>query len=209
MSESAKKSWRRALDRVMEQQRQLPEPDYSLPAFNDPARLHEFMHVLDINQSDLAGESGVSQSFISALLRGAENFSEPSRTAIWRTLNRLQLEKIERDLKKKGDEGSSGDLAPGWASLREIGLFKTPIELKDEEIGLLTKERDSAREQLRLTKQLLDMNLVDRCIELEKRLAEALTANAEYAKLFALKGAAVAGDELQEAIERRMRKGEQ
>ena len=84
--------------------------------------------------------------------------------------------------------------------------FKTPMELKDEEIDILTRERDLAREQRDTLKQLVDMNLLDRCIELEKQLAAALQANADYAKLFALKGSAVAGDELQAQIEQRIRK---
>lgn len=224
MTESEKKESRRRLQGIVREMKkrwgELPEPDYSLPAFNDPARLREFMNVLGLNQSDLAREAGVSQSFISALVAGREKFSEPSRTNIWRAINRLQLAKIERDIKEKIDRGSVDPVAsPGLGLGHALeffgkddvflqGLFKTPMERKEEEIALLKQERDLIRKDHDLLQKLVDMNLVDRCVELEKQLAAALQANADYVKLFGLKGAAVAGDELQEQIEeRQQRKG--
>jgi transcriptional regulator with XRE-family HTH domain len=196
--------------RVIEQWRQEPDPDYSLPHFNDPAYLREWMKTLDVSQSKLADEAGVSQPFISGLLSGAENFSEKSRTKIWRTLNRLQLDKVERDAERQYAEAGfdSDPVASFNKTLLAFGCFKTPLELANEEKELLAKERDNAREELRLTKLLLDMNLVDRCCDLEIKLAEAYTQIADFHRLFALKGSAVAGDELQGRIEQRIKKPE-
>lgn len=210
MTESKKnKSWRQALELMMKQQRQLPEPDYSLPAFNDPARLREWMNVLGINQSDLAREADVSQSFISALERGAEKFSEPSRTKIWRAINKLQLDQVEQDLRKKADEGcfDSDDAGIGFSFgiFERFGFFKTPMEQKDEEIQLLKQERDHYKKSAELYKQIADMPLLDRVAELERRVKELEAANTDFHRLFALKGSAVAGDELQEQIEARQR----
>jgi transcriptional regulator with XRE-family HTH domain len=215
MAETKKtESWRQALKRVMEEQRQLPDPDFSLPAFSDPVRLRECMNLLDINQLDLERESGVSQSFISALLRGVERFADPSRSKIWRAINRFHLDKIERDVQRKCEEDGfdPGNLPSEWwnftGRLQTFAFFKTPLELKDEEIQLLTRERDLAREQRDTLKQLVDMNLLDRCCDLEKKLADAYTQIADFHQLFALKGSAVAGDELQERIEQRIKKPE-
>jgi len=87
-----------------------------------------------------------------------------------------------------------------------FSFFKTPLELAKEEIELLARERDLARRQRDTFKQLVDMNLLDRCVELEQQLAAALKANADYVNLFALRGSTVAGDELQSEIEQRIKR---
>jgi len=111
-----RRSWRQALERVMEQQRQLPEPDYSLPVFNDPDRLREWMNVLGITQEDLAREADVSRQLISQIENGRP-FSEPSRTKIWRAIFRLNDEQIKQKVIKEGEQGifDSGNF--GFASL--------------------------------------------------------------------------------------------
>lgn len=186
----------------------LPEPDYSLAEFNDPARLREWMNVLAINQSDLAREAGVAQQLVSAIVSGKKPFSEPSRTKIWRAIFRLNTAG-RSDLRNL--KALQAILAlPDW------DLYKTPMELKDEEIALLkeqidvlTRERDLAIEQRDTLQQLVDMNLVDLSIELEKKLADAHQQIADFHRLFALRGAAVAGDELQQKIEERARKADE
>ena len=177
-------------------------------------RLIEFRNTLSIGQMALADVAQVSQTLISAIERGEKPFTEPSRTKIWKAIFWMQAEKAKRDAEENPSGFASGDpLANFRRSMTDftslMGLNKTPMERKDEEIRLLQAQNECYRKEAEFSRQLLNMDLVNRCVELEKQLAAALEANAEYAKLFALKGAAVAGDELQEKIEQRVkRKGE-
>jgi transcriptional regulator with XRE-family HTH domain len=189
--------WNAAVDRVFERngvRLESMEFDFSLPVFNDPVRLIEFRNVLGIGQVELADEAEVSQGLISAIERGDKKFTEPSRTKIWKAIHRLMDKKAKRTIKEN----------PGKV---DYFRFKTPLEMKDEEIELLKSQRDLARQQRDTLKQLVDMNLLDRCVELEQQLAAALKANADYVNLFALRGSSVAGDELESEIEQRLREG--
>lgn len=181
--------------------------DFSAPAFNDPARLIEFRNLLGIGQMELADAAQVSQTLISAIERSEKKFTEPSRSKIWNTIFWLMEEKAKREA------ASNPPLPTGepgyWQAMSNVtsllGLNKTPLEYKTEECELLRRELDAYKKEMQFTRQLLDMNLVDRCIELEKQLADARLQLADYGRLFNLKGSTVAGDELQEQIESRQK----
>jgi DNA-binding XRE family transcriptional regulator len=174
--------------------------DYSQPEYNDGARLADFRKSLFLTQGELAIIADVDQQLIS-VMETKSKFFEPSRSKTWKAIFQLQGEQQIAEIKANPPKST-------FDVMQWMGAFKTPLERKDEEIELLKKERDNAREQLRLTKQLLDMDLLNRCCELEKQLAEARQQLADYGRLFNLKGATVAGDELQEQIEQRTKREE-
>ena len=93
--------------------------------------------------------------------------------------------------------------------LRTWPFFKTPLERKTEECELANQQIANLRDQVNTLQQLVDMKLLDRCCELETKLAAAHQEIADLHRLFAFKGSAVAGDELQEQIEQRMKKGKE
>lgn len=193
--------------------------DYSLPEYNGDLgahRLAECRNALGLTQAELANTAKVDQQIISMAENG--KFFGPSRDKIWKKIFMLQCEQHITETKGRT---YSGDTLKDFAQIMQplmnsLGFGKTPLErkdeeirLKDEEIRLLKEQNECYRKEAEFSRQLLDMDLVNRCVELEKQLAAALTANAEYAKLFALKGAAVAGEELQEQIEAKLKKGSQ
>ena len=70
--------------------------DFSEPIWNTPSHLSDWRERVGVGQVELAQAAGVAQTTISALERGAEPFTEPSRTKIWNAVARLNAEFLER-----------------------------------------------------------------------------------------------------------------
>jgi transcriptional regulator with XRE-family HTH domain len=69
---------------------------FSESIWSKPSHLREWRERLGVGQVELAQAAGVAQTTISALERGAEPFTEPSRTKIWNAIARLNAEFLQR-----------------------------------------------------------------------------------------------------------------
>jgi transcriptional regulator with XRE-family HTH domain len=74
--------------------RQAPVPDFSAEIWSDRRHLKKWRKLLGLGQIELKVLAGVSQATVSALERGVEPFSEPSRTKIWRAIADLRFERF-------------------------------------------------------------------------------------------------------------------
>lgn len=200
LTSEEKQNQKQALRQVMARQRDLSCPFNS----DDPAQLREWMHILKINQVDLAKASGVAQSHISGILRGAYNFVDPSKAKLWQAINNISLDNAERDILEKFDAG-------GWDPAYDAmdSFFKTPLQKAMDDAAAIAKERDTYRQMYEGTKQLLDMDLVKTVAGLAKQLTDAHEQIADLHRLLGLKSSAVVAgaqaDELQEQIEAKLK----
>lgn len=179
-----------------------PNPDYA-----DGKRLKNLREYLRIGQVELSKLAGISQVAISRIESDALPFSKRARNKIWPVIIKL-LEQHSEELKS-----SVPNLAIGKKRLGLLSGMPTTIE---EYRALRDSVPMTAEQRLQFEKSLLEGELQGyreaiaskdaQIATLVKALDAALQANADYAKLFALKGASVAADELQQEIESRQQK---
>lgn len=166
--------------------------------------------LLDLGQVVLAEAMELTQGRISQIEK-EDYIPHGMRWRLWSFIFKEMDEKCEREAKERVASRTTGDSDVFGLSkmIETLGGVKSETTQLKEQVELLKEELESVKKDRDGLKKLLDLNLVDRCILLEKELIKALEANAEYVKLFALKGSAVAGDELQEQIEAKLKKGSQ
>jgi len=184
------------------------ESDMEKPQYKSGLELRKMRGHLELGQVVVAEAMGVSQARISQI-ESDDFIPEEMRWKLWNYIWTEVEAKIARDNAAnvgKSFDGSKSIEKSLNEILSEMGLFQSADETIKARITLLEQKLKLAEDSLAYYKNLSEIGLLDRCILLEKELQKALEANAEYVKLFSLKGQSVAADELQDALAEKVRK---
>ena len=173
---------------------------YPKPAYADGKSLKLLRESVRLGQVELSKLAGISQVVISRIESGVRPFTKNARNKIWPVILK-RLEQRREELKSSVPPPSRRGVLSEMSSVSDFSPEPMTIEQRLQyEKAALEGELQGYREAI-AGKDAQIATLI-------KALDAALQANADYAKLFALKGASVAADELQQEIEQRQTKPE-
>lgn len=163
-----------------------------------------------MSQQQLAASAGILQETISRLERGNRKLSPRVLARLITVLGRAHAEQ-----EKRGKRFDAVEEVPLSSLLHPKGSLSEMVSADALRAALAERASWTIEQRLQFEKNLLEGQLQGtreviagkdaQIATLIKALDAALQANADYAKLFALKGASVAADELQQEIETRQR----
>lgn len=150
--------------------RPVPAFDFSAPVWNNHSNLKDWRKRLGVGQTELAQAAGVAQTTVSALERGAEPFTEPSRTRIWTAIAKLRAEHLQHEAEMEQRTVDTSDPVESLQSDPTGYLFspqpgKTPMERLRERIKQLAG-RIALLERL----SKIDKNRIEKLEEEKKEL---------------------------------------
>lgn len=171
--------------------------NYPEPHHADGELLKVLREDLRIGQVELSKLAGIGQDMISRIESGARPFSKRARNKIWPVMEKLR----EQHVKGKKLSGLLSEIANPAENLEAVKAAFASLTI-EQRLQLEKARLEGVLQGARETIADKDAQIAT----LIKALDAALQANADYAKLFALKGASVAADELQQEIQSRQRK---